>query len=123
MKIFNNILCGICWGIISFVLVFFAIPKSGIADFIWISLCVILPVLLAVFMFRKIFFSPPVYIFVGFVTQIMGLVLCRDVVAHIWSIRLSGLGRFEYMGLFIYPVVTTVLSYIVLKIINKKAVR
>ncbi len=120
MKKLNHILCGVCWGIISFVLVFFVIPKRGIADFIWISACIVLPVLLAVFMFRKIFFSPPVYILPGFVTQISGLVLCRDVVAYKWSIRLSGLARFEYIGLFIYPVVTTVLPYIVLKIINKK---
>ncbi|MBQ3588666.1 MAG: hypothetical protein II977_08855 [Oscillospiraceae bacterium] len=122
MRTIKSALISALWGVFSFLAVFFIIPlfMSGTPDIMWISLCIALPVICGVTVFRKYSIGPS-FVFAGGLVQSVLLVLLSAPVARIWGMNLSSLGVFEYMSLFVYPVAITVLAFIIIKITYKKA--
>ncbi len=124
MKTIKELFFSALWGIASFLLVFFAVPAVFIAtpDILWISLCIAVPVIASLVIFIKKHIRPA-FVAVGMLVQFALLVLFRKPVSRNWGINLQGLGAFEYISLFVYPIVITVLSWLILKIFtrNKKA--
>lgn len=114
MKNIKFILRGLGRGVLSFTITFFAVPKRGIADFIWIFLCVALSSLSAVLIFKSLKCPPP-YTFFGFLIQAVMLVVFRNTIAKGLGINMWGIGSFAYIYLFVFPAVISVLSYIILK--------
>ena len=117
MRTIKSALISALWGVFSFLAVFFIIPlfMSGTPDIMWISLCIALPVICGVTVFRKYSIRPSL-VFAGGLVQSVLLVLLSAPVARIWGMNLSSLGVFEYMSLFVYPVAITVLAFIIIKI-------
>lgn len=124
MKTIKDVFVSALWGTASFVFVFFLVPTLfiGMPDAIWISICIAVPVFVALVVFRK-YMIKPVFVISGMLVQFALLVIFSDAVSRKWGMNLTGLGVFEYISLFVYPVAITVLSWILLKLFikNKKA--
>jgi len=113
-------LLSVLWGAVSFVFVFFFVPTFmvGAPDIIWISICIVAPVIAAIIIFKK-WNIRPLFVVAGMLIQFALLVLLNNRVARKWGMNLSGLGVFEYFSLFVYPVTIAVFSWVFIKFLNR----
>ena len=108
--------------LVSFALVFYVIPvffAKGTADFLWMSLMVVLPALAASLMLERI---RPVWVFIGLPIDYILLIVLAAPLSRIWGCSIAhSLGWFEYIGAtFVWPLVVTTVQFFLLRLQRKR---
>lgn len=90
-------------------------------DLIWMSLMVVLPAAIAVLLFRSIDYRKPGTIFFGLLIQYALLIAFAGPISEIWGASIvHTLGWFSYIGaVFPWPLVITLIQYLVVAVIRK----
>ena len=119
----NPFIIAVMCSLMSAVTDFIFIPNicRGWIDFVWMALMVILPVVIAVLLFRMINYRKPGYIFIGLLIQYVVLIAFAGPVSKLWGSSIEHtLGWFSYIGsVFPWPLVITLIQYVVIVIIKK----
>lgn len=109
--------------LVSFALDFIIIPElcSGWADFIWMTLMIVLPGLVAILLFRNRNHGTPGYIFIGLPVQYVLLIVFAGPISSMWGASIEHtLGWFSYIGsVFPWPFVVTLVQYFAVLLIRK----
>lgn len=108
--------------LISFILVFYVIPvffAKGTADFLWMSLMVVFPALVAAVILERV---RPVWVFVGLPIDYALLIALAAPLSKIWGSSIEhSLGWFEYIGsTFVWPLVVTTVQFFILRLLRKR---
>ena len=125
MKIKNTnlFIIAVMCSLISAVTDFLIIPNicRGWIDFVWMALMVILPVVIAVLLFRMIDYRKPGYVFIFFLLHYALLIAFAGPISKLWGSSIEHtLGWFSYIGsVFPWPLVITLIQYVVIMIIKK----
>lgn len=117
-KKLNPVIVAAVCALISSVIDFIIIPNlcRGWIDLVWMALMVILPVVIAVLLFRMIDYRKPGCIFIGLLIQYAVLITFAGPISILWGSSIkSTLGWLSYMGsVFPWPFVTTLIQYLVI---------
>lgn len=104
--------------LISSVIDFIIIPKfcRGWIDILWMTLMLVLPVVIAVLLFRMIDYRKPGCIFIGLLIQYAILIAFAGPISELWGSSIEHtLGWFSYIGsVFPWPFVITLTQYLVI---------
>ena len=117
-RIMNPFTLSVICSLISFAISFVLIPCIciGWIDILWMALMVILPIVIAVMLFRMIDYRKPGCIFIGVLIQYFILIAFAGPVSKLWGSSIEHtLGWFSYIGsVFPWPFVITLIQYLVL---------
>jgi len=95
-----SVRCGALSLFVDFILIptLFRIPPLlGLPDFIWMSLMILIPVLLAVCLLAGKHHVPPGYVWIGLPAQYLILIVFAQPISKILGIGLSGIRVMEYI--------------------------
>ena len=119
----NPFIIAVMCSLISAVTDFLIIPNicRGWIDFIWMALMVILPVAIAILLFRMIDYRKPGCVFIGLLLHYALLIAFAGPISKLWGSSIEHtLGWFSYIGsVFPWPLVITLIQYVVIMIIKK----
>lgn len=119
----NPFIIAVMCSLISAVTDFLIIPNicRGRIDFVWMALMAILPVVIAVLLFRMIDYRKPGYVFIGLLLHYALLITFAGPISKLWGSSIEHtLGWFSYIGsVFPWTLVITLIQYVVIMIIKK----
>lgn len=114
----HPLLISVICALITFALDFLLIPNicRGWIDFVWMGLMVVLPVVIAVLLFRTVDYRKSGYVFVGLLIQYAVLITFAGPISKLWGSSIEHtLGWFSYIGsVFPWPFIITLIQYLVL---------
>ena len=114
----SAVLCGVLSLFADFILiptVFRIPPMLGLPDPVWMSLIILIPVILALYLLERKTHVPPGYVWFGLPAQYLILIVFAEPISKIRGIGLSGIRVMEYLWeAAVWPLGVTVAQFAVL---------
>lgn len=114
----SAVLCGVLSLFADFILiptVFRIPPMLGLPDPVWMSLMILIPVILALYLLERKTHVPPGYVWFGLPAQYLILIVFAEPISKIRGIGLSGIRAMEYLWeAAVWPLGVTAAQFAVL---------
>lgn len=114
----SAVLCGVLSLFADFILiptVFRIPPMLGLPDPVWMSLMILIPVILALYLLERKTHVPPGYVWFGLPAQYLILIVFAEPISKIRGIGLSGIRVMEYLWeAAVWPLGVTAAQFAVL---------
>ena len=118
----KGVLTSIGCGVLSFMIEFLIISiPAALPDLLWMTLMVLMPTLVAIYLFKRNTVIHPGYIWVGLPVQYLLFFIFSKKIAAELGISLAGAGGFEYIFFAaVWPFAVTLIQLLSLVVMFRK---